>query len=65
MKNFMRTLRFAWPFRIRLGVSFLCALLGAALWSLNFVAIYPILKVFGSGQNLQAWANSAIDKCQK
>jgi subfamily B ATP-binding cassette protein MsbA len=65
MKNFLRALRFAWPYRFRLSVSIVCALLAAALWSLNFTAIYPILKIFGTGQNLQAWVDSAIDKCQK
>ncbi len=65
MRNFIRALRFAWPYRFRLGISFLCALLAAALWSLNFTAIYPILKIFGTGQNLQTWVDSAIEKCQK
>jgi ATP-binding cassette subfamily B protein/subfamily B ATP-binding cassette protein MsbA len=65
MKNFIRGLRFAWPYRFRLGVSFVCALLAAGLWSLNFTAIYPILKIFGSGQNLQSWVDTAIDKCQR
>jgi subfamily B ATP-binding cassette protein MsbA len=65
MKNFLRALRFAWPYRFRLGASILCALMAAALWSLNFTAIYPILKIFGTGQNLQAWANGAIEKCEK
>ena len=65
MKNFLRALRFAWPYRIRLGVSFLCALLAAALWSLNFTAIYPILKIFGTGENLQSWVDKSIDKCEK
>ncbi|MBI1831929.1 MAG: ABC transporter ATP-binding protein [Planctomycetes bacterium] len=68
MKNFIRALRFAWPYRTRLGISFVCALFAAALWSLNFTAIYPILKIFGTGQNgqnLQSWVDTAIDKCQK
>ena len=54
MKNFLRTLRFAWPYRRRLVISIGCALFAAALWSLNFTAIYPILKIFTTGQNLQA-----------
>src|SRR5437763_73007 len=31
MKNFLRALRFAWPFRFRLGLSIVCALLAVAL----------------------------------
>lgn len=65
MRSFLRALRFAWPYRIRIGISIFCALLAAALWSLNFTAIYPILKIFGTGNNLQAWVDGAIDKCQK
>jgi subfamily B ATP-binding cassette protein MsbA len=65
MKNFIRALRFAWPYRFRLAVSIFCALLAAALWSLNFTAIYPILKIFGTGQNLQAWVDATIKKIQE
>ena len=65
MKNFLRALRFAYPHRFRLAISILCAFLAAALWSLNFTAIYPILKIFGSGQNLHAWVDSSIKKIQE
>ena len=65
MKNFLRALRFAYPHRIRLGISILCALFAAGLWSLNFTAIYPILKIFGSGQNLQTWVDTSIKKIQE
>lgn len=65
MRNFIRALRFAWPWRYRLGASIGFALLAAGLWSLNFTAIYPILKIFTTGQSLQEWLHSAIDKCQK
>src|SRR5437868_2459942 len=61
MRNFIRAMRFAWPYRFRIGVSFVCALLAAVLWSLNFTAIYPILKIFTSGQNLQTWINASIE----
>ena len=66
MKNFIRALRFAWPYRVRLGISFLCALMAAALWSLNFTAIYPILRIMGTGpdDNLQSWVNASIKKIQ-
>jgi subfamily B ATP-binding cassette protein MsbA len=62
MKNFLRALKYAWPFRVRLGISIACAFLAAALWSLNFTAIYPILKIFTSGQNLQTWVDATIEK---
>jgi ATP-binding cassette subfamily B protein/subfamily B ATP-binding cassette protein MsbA len=65
MRHFLRALKLAWPYRYRLGVSVFCALLAAGLWSLNFTAIYPILKIFKDGQNLQTWVDAAIEKCQK
>src|SRR5262249_43281764 len=65
MKNFLRALRFAWPYRGRLLLSVLCALLAAAFWSLNFTAIYPVLKILGSDQNLQEWVNECIANTQR
>ncbi len=65
IKNFLRALRYAWPYRYRLGISFACALLAAGLWSLNFTALWPILKIFTTGQNLQTWVDVSIEKCQK
>ena len=65
MRNFIRALRFAWPYRYRLVVSFFCALLAAALWSLNFTAIYPILKIIGNRQNLQTWVDNSIKEIQE
>jgi ATP-binding cassette subfamily B protein/subfamily B ATP-binding cassette protein MsbA len=65
MKNFLRGLRCAWPYRGRLTASIVCALLAAILWGLNFTAIYPILKIIGSGKNLQQWVQDAIDQTQK
>ncbi len=64
MKNFLRALRFAWPYRWRFFASLGCALLAAAVWSLSFTAIYPVLKIFSTDQNLQEWANSAIQKIE-
>lgn len=60
MKNFARALRFAWPYKYRVAASVVCALLAALFWSLNFTAIYPILKIISSDQNLQEWVSSSI-----
>jgi ATP-binding cassette subfamily B protein/subfamily B ATP-binding cassette protein MsbA len=64
MKNFLRSLRFCWPYRGRLTVSVICALLAAVLWGLNFTAIYPVLKILGQDKNLQDWAQEQIDEVQ-
>src|SRR5579884_1047744 len=60
MKNFLRALRCAWPYRVRLGVSVFCAVLAAVFWGLNFTAIYPVLKIIGSDKNLQQWCDTEI-----
>src|SRR6516165_9942751 len=61
MNNFLRLLRFAWPYRMRLAASIGCALAVALLWGANFTAIYPILKILGKDkQNLQQWINDKI-----
>ena len=36
MKNFLRALRHAWPYRRRFAVSVFCAAFAAMLWGLNF-----------------------------
>jgi ATP-binding cassette subfamily B protein/subfamily B ATP-binding cassette protein MsbA len=65
MKNFLRALRYCWPYRYRLGLSIACALLAAVLWGLNFTAVYPVLKILGGDQNLQEWVNDKIAEVQK
>lgn len=67
MRNFLRTLKYAWPYRRRLAASVACALVVAALWSLNLSAIYPVLTILGTEkqQNLQQWVDGEIDKLQK
>lgn len=64
MKNFLRALKFAWPYRTRLILSIVCAVFAAALWSLNFTAIYPILQIFATGDNLQTWVDKSIKKIE-
>jgi len=65
MRYFLRTLKLAWAYRVRLICSVLCALFAAIFWSLNFTAIYPTLKILGSDQNLQEWVNDSIERVKK
>ncbi|GIW79182.1 MAG: ABC transporter ATP-binding protein [Gemmatales bacterium] len=65
MKNFLRALRYAWPYRGRLFLSIICAVWAAVFWSLNFTAIYPVLKILGSEQSLQQWVDGKIEQTQK
>jgi ATP-binding cassette subfamily B protein/subfamily B ATP-binding cassette protein MsbA len=64
MKNFLRALRFALPYKGRIILSVVCAILAAAFWSLNFTAIYPVLKIIGSGKNLQEIIADSIQETQ-
>ncbi len=61
MKNFLRALKHAWPYRYRLIFSIFCALLAAVLWGLNFTAVYPILKLIHTEHGPHAWVIERID----
>lgn len=65
MKNFLRVLRWTWPYRGRLLLSVACAIAAAAFWSLNFTAIYPVLKILGAKQSLHEWVDEEIRRVQK
>ena len=65
MRQFLRVLKYSWPYRYRLLASVGCALMVAALWSLNLSAIYPVLKILSSDKNLQQWIEEEIEAHQK
>ncbi len=65
MKNFLRALKYSWVYRRRVILSILCAMMAAALWGLNLTAVYPVLKILGSNQNLQEWIDQKIDATEK
>lgn len=65
MKNFLRALRCAWPYRVRLALSIASALLAAALWSANIAVIYPVLYILTSEQSLQTWVDAKIEQTEK
>ncbi len=60
MKNFLRALRHALPYRRRLIVSIACALFAAILWGLNFTSIYPVLKLLNTEQSPHQWVDEQI-----
>jgi ATP-binding cassette subfamily B protein/subfamily B ATP-binding cassette protein MsbA len=64
MKNFLRALRHAYPYRWRLLISITCALCAAILWGLNFTSIYPVLKLLHTGQSPQQWIAAHIEVLQ-
>src|SRR5262249_48951758 len=65
MKNFLRALRYCWPYRYRQAVSVACALLADALSGLHFPATHPVPQIFGGDQNLQAWAEERVVETQR
>src|SRR5262249_32789256 len=65
MKNFLRGLRYAWTYRGRLIISIICAVIAAAMWGLNFTAVYPVLKILGTGQSMQDWVDGRIQQRQE
>jgi ATP-binding cassette, subfamily B, bacterial MsbA len=64
MKNFLRALRCAWPYRGRLLVSLACAILAGVLWGLNFSIIAPVLALLEHNTNLQSWINGKVTATQ-
>ena len=64
-RNFIRVLRFATPYWHRLIISAVAAAAVAVLWSLNLSALYPVLKLFSSGQNLQQWVTGEIQRYER
>jgi hypothetical protein len=65
MKNFLRALRHAWPYRYRFALSVACAALAALLWGLNFTCIYPVLKLLIDTKTPQEWVESYVDAAQR
>src|SRR5262249_11030546 len=65
MKNFARLVRFAWPYRVRFGLSLVCAGLVALLWGANISAVYPLLKIlFYESENCQKWVAQKVAALQ-
>ncbi len=65
MKNFLRAIRCSWPYRGRLILSIVCALLAAFLWSLNISAIGPVLELLGERRSLQESAQVKAKEIQE
>ncbi|HEX8203869.1 MAG TPA: ABC transporter ATP-binding protein [Isosphaeraceae bacterium] len=61
MKNFARLVRFAWPYRVRFGLSLGCAAMVALLWFTELGAVYPLLQILFNSQNCQKWVAEKID----
>lgn len=65
MKNFLRALRHAVPYRRRLALSIFCAMCAAAFWGANLSSIYPVLKLLQDRQSPHEWVDIEIKKIQE
>ncbi|HEV3437491.1 MAG TPA: ABC transporter ATP-binding protein [Gemmata sp.] len=65
MRQFFRILKYSWPYRGRLIASVFCALMVALFWSINLSAIYPVLKILSTEDNLQKWVDTELDNQQR
>ena len=61
MRNFLRAVKYSWPYRARLMISLVAALAVALLWSLNLSAIYPVLTIMSEDKNLHQWVQDSIN----
>src|SRR4051794_28167876 len=64
MKNFARLVRFAWPYRVRFGLSLGCALMVAVFWGGNMGMVYPLLQILIRSQNCQRWVDEKVEAGQ-
>jgi ATP-binding cassette subfamily B protein/subfamily B ATP-binding cassette protein MsbA len=65
MKNFLRALRHALPYRRRLILSIFCAVCAAILWGLNFTSIYPVLKLLNTEKSPHRWVDEQLELLEK
>ncbi len=64
MKNFLRALRHALPYRRRLVLSVCCAFAAAVLWGLNFTSVYPVLRLLHTGTGPREWIAKHITQLE-
>ena len=61
MKNFVRLVKFAWPHRIRFGLSIGCAMMVALFYFTELGAVLPLLKILINNDNPQRWISLKLD----
>src|SRR5262245_60174 len=65
MKNFARLVHFAWPYKVRFGLSIACAAMVALLFFAELGAVYPLLHILFDSQNPQRWIGEKIEATQE
>ncbi len=65
MKNFARLVHFAWPYKVRFGLSIGCAAMVALLFFAELGAVYPLLHILFDSQNPQRWIAEKIEAARE
>jgi ATP-binding cassette, subfamily B, bacterial MsbA len=65
MKNFVRLVRFAWPYRFRFVLSVGCAVMVALFYFSELGAVLPLLKILFNSENPQRWISMKIDSTEE
>ena len=60
MEYFFRSLKYLWPYRVRLAVALFCVLVVAVLWSGGLGLMLPAAKILISDEGLHGWAFNAV-----
>ena len=60
MKNFVRLVQFAWPYKVRFGLSVACAAMVAMLFFAELGTVYPLLHILFNSQDPQRWVSEKI-----
>src|SRR5271157_5071193 len=60
MKNFVRLVQFAWPYKVRFGLSVACAAMVAVLFFAELGTVYPLLHILFNSQDPQRWVSEKI-----
>ncbi len=56
MKHFFRSVRYLWPYRVRLGMAMVCVVLIMFFWAGGLGALLPGVKILISDESLHDWA---------
>src|ERR1700677_923631 len=60
MKNFVRLVQFAWPYKVRFGASVACAAMVAVLFFAELGTVYPLLHILFNSEDPQRWVSEKI-----
>lgn len=65
MNTLQRIGSYVWPYRKRLFLSFLCAILVSVFWSLNLSITFPIVRVLFENDSIHSYVDEQIDTHHK